>query len=94
MRHKYFFIPEIGGSEGFEKYSFSDFRIVLIPGKGSNIWHITLGDFFSQKPYVSLVSATLWIMETVQKSSLGNLDEVLKDLNRAVFQTEPKLVIK
>ena len=61
---------------------------------GSNIWHVTLGNFFSQKPYVSLVSATLWIMETVHKSSLGNLDEVLKDLNRAVFQTEPKLVIK
>ena len=33
MREKYFFVPEIGGSEDFEKYSFLDFRIVLIPDK-------------------------------------------------------------
>ena len=52
-----------------------------------------LGTFFSQKLYVSLISATLRIMEKVEKSSTDPTS--LRGFeDRALCQFEPKLRIK
>ena len=61
-----------------------------LPRKSTRLEYVTLGNFFHQKSYLNLISAILWIMETVDKSwqSFGGFE------SRTRYQFEPKLIIK
>ena len=61
-----------------------------LPRKSTRLEYVTLGSFFHQKSYLKLISAILWIMETVDKSwqSFGGFE------SRTRYQFEPKLIIK
>ena len=61
-----------------------------LPRKSTRLEYVTLGNFFHQKSYLKLISAILWIMETVDKSwqSFGGFE------SKTRYQFEPKLIIK
>ena len=72
IRKKYFFISGIWSSKAFAKYSFADFEILAIPKKKNTrleyIWHVILDNFLSQKPYMSLISGTVRIIEILENA--------------------------
>ena len=60
---EYFFILEIWYSKVFEKHSLPDLGITH--RLKCSVWNFMLDNFSSQKPYVSLISASIWVIETL-----------------------------